>query len=74
MKVSALCRAALFIAMCYWPVSVFSQITYLDNFNTAAYSNNNGTMNFSANWAESGDDASPTAVVPAESTAGSQPR
>jgi hypothetical protein len=36
-----------------------SQITYLDNFNTTAYSNNNGTMNFSANWVETGDDASP---------------
>ena len=34
------------------------QQTYLDNFNTISYSNNNGTSNFSSNWTESNDDNS----------------
>ncbi len=30
----------------------------LDNFNTTSYSNNNGTVNWSGNWVETGDDGS----------------
>ncbi|NNK76038.1 MAG: sodium:calcium exchanger, partial [Maribacter sp.] len=37
-----------------------AQDTFLDNFNTALYSNNNGTMSFSADWQESGDDNNPS--------------
>ena len=35
-----------------------AQGTYLDNFNTVSYNNNNGTLNFSTNWIETGDDNS----------------
>lgn len=39
-----------------------AQETFRDNFNTASYSNNNGTQNFSSDWIESGDtDSGPTA-------------
>jgi hypothetical protein len=34
------------------------QQTYLDNFNSTSYSNNNGTSGFSSNWIESNDDNS----------------
>ena len=37
---------------------MFGQQTYLDNFNSVSYSNNNGTNNFSSNWTESNDDNS----------------
>ena len=36
-----------------------AQDTYLDNFNTTSYSNNNGTLNFAANWIETNDDNDP---------------
>lgn len=38
---------------------VMAQETYLDNFNTTSYSNNNGTLNFAANWIETNDDNDP---------------
>lgn len=38
---------------------MFGQQTFLDNFNTTSYSNNNGTSSFSANWIDS-EDANPT--------------
>lgn len=34
--------------------------TYVDNFATAAYTNNNGTLNFASNWTENGDNGSAT--------------
>jgi hypothetical protein len=37
----------------------YGQDTFLDNFNTVSYSNNNGTMSYSADWQESGDDNDP---------------
>ncbi|MET7030852.1 beta strand repeat-containing protein [Sediminicola luteus] len=37
----------------------FGQQTFLDNFNTVSYSNNNGTSSFSSNWIETGDDGNP---------------
>lgn len=40
--------------------SLQAQDTYLDNFNTSLYSNNNGTQNFSSDWIENNDDGSPT--------------
>ncbi|MBT8298612.1 MAG: right-handed parallel beta-helix repeat-containing protein, partial [Maribacter sp.] len=42
--------------------TLVAQDTFLDNFNTALYSNNNGTMSFSADWQESGDDNNPSSV------------
>jgi len=38
----------------------FSQDTFLDNFNTVSYSNNNGTMNFASNWVETNEDNCPS--------------
>ncbi len=40
---------------------VVAQETFLDNFNTVSYSNNNGTANFSGDWVESGETTSPSA-------------
>jgi len=37
----------------------FAQETYLDNFNTTSYSNNNGSSSFSADWNEDNDDNNP---------------
>ena len=37
----------------------FGQKTYLDNFNTTAYNNNNGNTNYSSNWIEVNDDNNP---------------
>jgi len=39
----------------------YGQDTFRDNFSSASYSNNDGTMTFSADWQESGDDNSSTA-------------
>ncbi|MDC6366097.1 MULTISPECIES: beta strand repeat-containing protein [Flavobacteriaceae] len=39
---------------------VKAQDTYSDQFNSASYSNNDGTQNFSGNWAEVNDGGSPT--------------
>ncbi|MCM4154354.1 sodium:calcium exchanger [Arenibacter sp. N53] len=44
------------VFFCFTQMS--GQQTYLDNFNTTSYSNNNGTNNFSSNWTESNDDNS----------------
>jgi len=38
---------------------VTAQETYLDNFSSVSYSNNNGTQNFSGNWNEINDNNSP---------------
>ncbi len=38
---------------------VTAQETYLDNFGSVSYSNNNGTQNFSGNWNEINDNNSP---------------
>ncbi|WP_223198207.1 beta strand repeat-containing protein [Maribacter arenosus] len=40
-------------------MSFYGQDTFLDNFNTVSYSNNNGTMNYSANWVDD-EDGDPT--------------
>lgn len=36
------------------------QDTYLDNFNSTSYSNNNGTQSFSTNWVETNESTSPS--------------
>ena len=33
-------------------VLLYGQDTFLDNFNTVSYSNNNGTMSYSDDWVE----------------------
>jgi len=38
----------------------YGQETFLDNFNTTSYSNNNGTQNFSGNWNEINDNNNST--------------
>ena len=38
----------------------FGQETYLDQFSSVSYSNNNGTSNFSANWVETNDNNNPS--------------
>ena len=50
------------ICSAFWlagPLS-YGQDTFWDNFNTVSYSNNNGTLSFSEDWQESGDDNDPT--------------
>jgi len=38
-----------------------AQDTYLDNFNTTSYSNNNGSLNYAANWVEVNETTDPSA-------------
>mgnify|MGYP003670816462 CR=1 FL=1 len=46
----------LFFLMTFLSMSgLFGQQTYLDNFNTDSYSNNNGSANFATNWVENND-------------------
>ncbi|WP_299255168.1 Calx-beta domain-containing protein [uncultured Aquimarina sp.] len=42
-----------------FPNTIFSQETYIDNFNTVSYANNNGTQNWAGNWIETNDNNSP---------------
>ncbi|MCW5518078.1 beta strand repeat-containing protein [Muriicola sp. Z0-33] len=51
----------LFIFMMLTGILSFGQETFLDNFNTTSYSNNNGSMNFSGDWVETNETTSPTA-------------
>jgi len=37
----------------------YGQGTFLDNFNTTSYSNNNGTANFATNWVETNETTDP---------------
>ena len=37
--------------------------TFVDNFSTASFSNNDGTANWAGDWIESFDDGSPTGVI-----------
>lgn len=41
-------------------ITAIGQNTYVDNFNTVSYTNNDGTANFSAGWTEVGENTSPT--------------
>ncbi len=49
----------LFIISLFLTLQVFGQDTYLDNFNTVSYSNNNGSLNYSTNWVETNDNNNP---------------
>ena len=46
----------LFLFLMLMGSMLMAQDTFWDNFNTASYGNNNGTLSFSADWQESGDD------------------
>ena len=50
----------LFIPILLVPNSIFGQSTYIDNFNTTSYTNNNGNSSFTSNWIETNDDGSPS--------------
>ncbi len=39
---------------------IYGQDTFIDQFNSASYSNNDGSQNFSGDWVETNDDNSPT--------------
>lgn len=41
-------------------IQSYGQGTFLDNFNTTSYSNNNGTANFAAGWVETNETTSPS--------------
>ena len=43
-----------------WSLPAAGQVTYLDNFNTTSYTNNNGTANFAGGWTETNETTSPT--------------
>ncbi|WP_299535372.1 hypothetical protein [Ulvibacterium sp.] len=53
-------RSVLFLLLIFPAVQVLGQDTYLDNFNTVSYSNNNGTLNYSTNWVEANDNNNPS--------------
>ena len=46
----------LFLFLMLVSSMLMAQDTFWDNFNAASYSNNNGTLSFSEDWQESGDD------------------
>lgn len=50
----------LFLIFLLMGIETFGQDTYLDNFNTTSYSNNNGTLNFATNWVETNETTSAT--------------
>ncbi len=56
MNLTFLYRTLIVIAFLGFINVSYSQDTFWDNFNTASYSNNNGTLSFTADWQESGDD------------------
>ncbi len=56
MKFVQCLRTLLTVAILAFSAISYGQDTFLDNFNTASYSNNNGTLSFSADWQESDDD------------------
>ncbi|MEB8330681.1 right-handed parallel beta-helix repeat-containing protein [Flavobacteriaceae bacterium KMM 6897] len=53
-------RGYILIMLLFGFSNVMGQQTFLDNFNTTSYSNNNGTSSFSSNWNEGNDDNSPS--------------
>jgi parallel beta-helix repeat protein len=61
MKYSPLLLALILLALFGSAVQSYGQGTFLDNFNTTSYSNNNGTANFATNWVETNEGTSPTA-------------
>lgn len=60
MQLNLMIRNLVVIAFLILGTMVSGQETFLDNFNTTSYSNNNGTLNFSGNWVETNETTSPT--------------
>ncbi|MGB5783234.1 MAG: right-handed parallel beta-helix repeat-containing protein [Eudoraea sp.] len=60
MKHCSLLFALILLALLGSAVQSYGQGTFLDNFNTTLYSNNNGTANFATNWVESNETTDPT--------------
>ena len=58
---SSLIRNQFMVALCLiFSYSFLSaQNNYLDNFNTVSYTNNNGSLNFTAGWTESNEGTNP---------------
>jgi len=55
------CKNVILFFLLFCGVSVFSQsTTYLDEFNSVAYNNNDGGFNWATSWNEVGDNNSPT--------------
>ncbi len=53
-------KVLLFCILIFSATMVCGQDTYLDNFNTVSYSNNNGSLNFAADWVETNETTSPS--------------
>lgn len=51
-------KVYFFFIFLLFSTNLIGQGTYIDNFGAESYANNNGTINFSGNWIESGDDNS----------------
>uniref|UniRef100_UPI00262A45CB Calx-beta domain-containing protein n=1 Tax=uncultured Eudoraea sp. TaxID=1035614 RepID=UPI00262A45CB len=60
MKYSPLLLALILLALFGSVVQSYGQGTFLDNFNTTSYSNNNGTANFATNWVETNEGTDPS--------------
>ncbi|MDB4271028.1 right-handed parallel beta-helix repeat-containing protein [bacterium] len=60
MKYSPLLLALILLALFGSAVQSYGQGTFLDNFNTVSYSNNNGTANFATNWVETNETTDPS--------------
>jgi len=60
MKFNFLYRFLILISFLGYINVTYGQDTFLDNFSSASYSNNDGTMSFLADWQESGDNADPS--------------
>ncbi|MGI9546605.1 MAG: Calx-beta domain-containing protein [Flavobacteriaceae bacterium] len=52
--------AGVILLLFTFSMPAFGQVTYLDNFNTVSYSNNNGSASYATSWAETNETTSPT--------------
>ncbi len=59
MQIHSLKKTILFVLLILPGFLVMAQETYLDNFSSVSYSNNNGTQNFSGNWVETNETTDP---------------
>jgi len=59
MKYNPLLFSLILLALFGSVVQVYGQGTFLDNFNTTSYSNNNGTANFATSWVETNETTDP---------------
>lgn len=53
-------RTLFFVALLGLLHVSFGQDTFIDNFNTVSYANNNGTQNFLGNWIETNESTDPS--------------